>query len=73
MPATVSVLEGAQNVRIEGGTINAVSGDMTINDSSRRTKNYGSLYTTNNFGNAQNVNTGENHGAYLNYLTVNHF
>ncbi|KIK02182.1 hypothetical protein K443DRAFT_677822 [Laccaria amethystina LaAM-08-1] len=92
MPSTVSVLEGAQNVRIEGGTINAVSGNMTINDSSRRTTNYDSFNTTNrthnnshnnysvndystrttrnvhagtvnNFGNAQNVNTGKNYGT----------
>lgn len=54
MPSTVSVLEGAQNVRIEGGTINAVSGNMTIHDSSRRTTNYDSFNTTNRSYNNSN-------------------
>lgn len=55
MPSKVSVLEGAQNVRMEGGTINAVSGDMTINNSSRRTTNYDSFNAMNrSYNNAQN-------------------
>ena len=43
----MSVLEGAQNVRIEGGSINSDFRDMTINDFTRRMTNYDSFNATN--------------------------
>ena len=39
--------EGAHDFNIKGGSFNDVSGNMTINDTSRRTTNYGSYNTTN--------------------------
>ncbi|KIK02159.1 hypothetical protein K443DRAFT_6334 [Laccaria amethystina LaAM-08-1] len=39
--------EGAHDFNIKGGSFNDVSGNMTINDTSRRNTNYGSYNTTN--------------------------
>ena len=81
MPSSVSVLEGAQNVRIEGGTINAVSGDMTTNYYSINTTNppYNNAhynYSVNDYSTrqfAQTMNTGQTYGVYLNHLSINYF
>jgi hypothetical protein len=52
--STMPFFEGAHDFNIKGGSFNDVSGNMTINDTSRRTTNHGSYNTTNrNYDNSK--------------------